>query len=138
MFLNSVAYIAHKAIGLGCFRTNLQAFFRNANQLLFLRSCLSDDEHARGICIIAVHDGRHVHIDDVTVFQYIFFLGNAMTHHFIDTGTNTFREAFVIEASRNGMVFFAIFHADIINFLRMHPLVNLFGHFVQHTRVHHA
>ena len=118
MLLDSMTDITYERVWLGNLHTDFQTFLGYANQLLLFRSSLAaNDEHAAGVSVIAIYDGCHIHIDDITLFEHILFLRNTMANHFVDRGTNALRIAFVIETRRNGIMILTILHAEIINLL---------------------
>ena len=84
MLLDGVADVAHKRVRLGSLHTDFQAFLGHTYQLLLLRCRLADDEHTTGVSIVAVEDGRKIHVDDITLLQHVFLLGNTVTHHLVD------------------------------------------------------
>ena len=118
MLLDGMADVAYKAVRLGSLHTNLQTLLSHAYQLLLLRSSLAAyNKHTAGISIVTVHDGSHVHIDDVALFENILFLRNTVTNYLVDRSTNTLRIAFIVEAGRNRIVILAVLHAKVIDFL---------------------
>ena len=127
---NGVSDVANKAIGLGCLCTNLQTFLCNAHQLFLFRCRFADDKHARGVCIVAVEYGCKVYINDVALFQHVFFLRYAVTNHLVDTCTNAFRKAFVIETSRYGTMTSAIVIAYLVYFQGVHACMYVLSHLV--------
>ena len=74
MLLDSMTDITNERVWLGNLHTDFQTFLGYANQLLLFRSSLAaNDEHAAGVSVIAIYDGCHIHIDDITLFEHILF-----------------------------------------------------------------
>ena len=144
MFLDGVAYVAHKAEGLSSLHTYFQTFPGYPYQLFLLGRCLTYYKHTRGIGIIAVDNGRKVHVNDVSLFQDILCLGYTMTHHLVDARANTHRERWclvvtaIVQASGYGIMFIAVAAANLVNFQCRHAGTNILGHLVEHTSVHNT
>ena len=135
MFLHCLSYIAYITERFGCFGAHLKTLFGDTHKLFFFWSGLTDDKHTAGISIIAVYDGGHVHVDDISFLQYIFWFRYAVANHFVDAGTHTLGIALIVEAGGNGIMVFAILHTDVVYLLSVHSFVYLGCHCVQTTSV---
>ena len=144
VLLDSMAYVTHKTEGFGSLHANLQTFLGNPYQLFLLGRCLTYYKHTRGIGIIAIDNGRKVHVDDVTLFQNVLCLGYTVTHHFVDARAYTHWERWrffvttVVQASRYGVMFIAVAAANLVNLQCRHAGTNILGHLVEHTSVHNT
>ena len=135
VLLDSMTDVAHKTVWLGSFSTDFEAFLGHSHQLLLLWSRLTDDKHTGSVGIIAVHDGSHIHIDDIALLEHVFLLRNTVANHLIDTRTNAFRIALVIEAGRYGIMILAILHTDVVDLLRVHTWADSFSHRIKTARI---
>ena len=138
MLLDGMTDIAYETVRLCCLHTNFQTFLGNTHKLFLLGSCLTYDEHTRGICIITVKDSGEIHIYNITFLKNILFLWNAVTYHLIDACTYRLRESLIVEAGRNSVMILAILHADIIYLLSVHSCVDMLCYLIQNTRVHNT
>ena len=137
MLFDSMTDITHKRVRLSRLHTNLKTLLGNTNQLLLFWSCLAaNDEHTAGICIVTIHDGSHIHIDDVTLFEDILFLRNTMTYHFIDGCTYALRVALIVEAGRNRIMILAILHTEVIDLLSIDTRTDHLGNSIETTCIH--
>ena len=100
MFLNGIANVANKAIGLGCLHAYLQTLLCHTHQLLLLRSGLANDEHTGSIGIIAIEYSGAVDVYDVSLAKYILSLGNAVANHLVDACAYTLGKSLIVEWSR--------------------------------------
>ena len=135
MLLDSMTDITYKRVGLGCLHAYLQTLLGHSHQPLFLGCGLAYDKHARGIGIIPVHDGGHIHVDDIALLQHIGLFGNAVAHHLVNRGAHTLGIAFITQTGGCGIVLLAVCHTDIVYLLRGHPHMYLAGHLVETTRI---
>ena len=138
MLLDGMAYVAHKAVGLGSLHTYLQTLLGHTHKLLLLGSSLAYDKHTRSVGIIAIENSCEVHIHDVAILKDILLLRNAMTHHLVDACAHTLGETLVVETSRYGTMRCAIVVANLVNLESAHSCMNMLGHLVEHTSIHHT
>ncbi len=138
VLLNGIAYVAHETKGVRRLHAYLQALFRHTHQLFLFGSCFSDDEHTGGIREIAVQNGRHIHVDDVALFQDFLFIRYAVTHHFVDGSANAFREAFIVERCGDCSVRHRVVVHQLVYLRSAHAGMNLFFNQIQHSGVHHS
>ena len=121
MFLDGLAYLVDAVPRLGSLHANLQALLGDTHQLLFLRRGLTDDKHSRSIGIVTVEDGRKINVDDIALLQDVLCLGNTVTHHLVDAGTDTHRERrslaitdIIVQTGGNGMMLRTIVATDLV------------------------
>ena len=144
MLLNGMTDVAHKAEGLGGLHAYLQTLTGHAHQLFLLGCGLSDNEHTRGICIVAIDDGSEVDVDDVALLQDVLGLGDTVTDDLVDARTDGHGErrsvlvAAIIETGGNGVVLLAIAATYLVNLQRRHAGADVLGHLVEHSGVDDA
>ena len=121
MFLDGLAYLVDAMPRFSSLHANLQALLGDTHQLFFLRSGLTDDKHSRSIGIVTVEDGREIDIDDIALLQNVLCLGNAVTHHLVDAGTDTHRERrslaitdIIVQTGGNSMMLLTIVATDLV------------------------
>ena len=61
-----------------------------------------------------------------------------MAHHFIDAGTHTLGIPLIAKTGRRGTMLHTIVIAYLVDFKSIHARMDMLGHLVQHTGVHHA
>ena len=135
MFLYGGAHVAQAGPGLGHPDADVAAFARHLYQAAHLGADVSDEEHARGVREVAVVDGRHVHVDDVTVLQHFLRAGDAVADDFVDAGADALGEAFVEEGRGDGVVVRGEAVDQVVDVGRCHALAYVRGHVVQQRRV---
>jgi len=112
---DGAADVVHITPGAGGLDADFQALLGHTDEPLLGRSGLTDDKHARGVGIVAVEDGREVHIYNITLTQDIPGLGNAMTHHLVDACTHTHGETLIAQTCGHRTMIGAILTADLVN-----------------------
>jgi len=144
VLLDSVAYVADEAEGLGGLHAYLQALLGHTHQLFLLGCGLTDDEHAGGVGVVAVEDGGEVDVDDITLLKDVLLLGHAVTDHLVDAGADAHGErrgvfvAAVVEAGGNGVMLLAVATANLVNLQCGHAGTDVFGHLVEDAGVDDA
>ena len=138
MTLDGIADIADKTERLCGLHPDFETLFRHPYQFFLFRSCLTNDKHTGSIRIISVQDSRNVHINDISLFQYLIFAGNAVADHFVDGSTDTFRESFIIERSRNSSMRNGIIINQLIDLGGRHTSLDFFCDQIEHPGIHHT
>ena len=115
---NGLADVAHETPGLRRSLPDFEAFLGHANQFGLLGSGLAEDEHTRGIAVVAVEDGRNVHIDDVALFKDFVVRGDAVANHLVDARADALGETFVVQRSGDGTVVGGVLIDQAVDFGR--------------------
>ena len=84
MLLDDVANIAQRDTWFDDLYCLVQAFLRDTNQALGMIWSLADAKHLAGITVKAILDNGDIDIDDVTGFQDLAVVGDAVTNHVIN------------------------------------------------------
>ena len=136
VFLDSMTYVAYEAIRFSCLHAYFEAFLCHTHKLFLLWCSLTtNDEHTRGIGVVAVFDGGEIHIYYIANLQHVFLFRNAVANHFVDRGADAFGEAFIVETCRDGIMLLAILHADVVYLLRIHSWMNSSSNSIKHASV---
>src|SRR5574344_3028051 len=68
----------------------------------------------------------------------MFRFRNTVAHHFMNTCAYTLGESLIAKTCRYRTMTSAIVIAYLIYFEGIHSRMNMFGHLVEHTRIHHT
>ena len=116
-------------------KTKLYTFFCNTHQTFGSVGYFADHEHTGCIREIAVQNGRYIDVDDITLLQDDVFIRDSVAHFIIDRGAYTFREALIIQRSRDSTVCSCKIIYDLVNLSSTHACANVCGNFIQNSRV---
>ena len=99
----------------------------------FERNTLADKKHPAGVAVPAVEDHGHVDVEDVALHQPA-LPRDPVADDMVDRGANRFREAAVVERSRNCIVIDNEPVAETIEVLGGHPRLDVGGDEVEGLR----
>ena len=141
MLLDGMADVAHKTERFRGLHANLQTLLGHPDKLLFLGRRLTYYKHTRGIGIVAIDDGRKVHVDDVAFLENILLLGYAVAHHLVDARAYRHGERWclvvssIVQTGWRGVMFLAIAAANLVNLQRRHASTYMLSHLVEYSRI---
>mmetsp|Transcript_17676 Transcript_17676/g.38528 ORF Transcript_17676/g.38528 Transcript_17676/m.38528 type:complete len:258 (+) Transcript_17676:259-1032(+) len=135
---NRFAQIAVQCSGSNHGHGGCQTFKRRSHQALPISVHLSDAKSFIQITVIATSIVCcHVQVDNVSILNFP-KVGNAVTNHFIDTGTDTFWEIVIIQRRRITVAFHTSIVHNAINFIRGHAHAQRLSSHIQHFAPHLA
>src|SRR5690606_5883908 len=107
-----------------------QALAGHVDQPAGLDGGFADQEHPRGVAVVAVLDDGDVDVDDVAVPELL-VARNAVAHHMVDRGADRLRKAAIVERRGNRLLGVDdIVVADAVQLPGRHPWFHVFlNHF---------
>ncbi len=101
VLLNGCAYIAGSSAGAHLFDSPHHAVVGDLDQPLRFERYVADIIHPAGVTVPAVHDSRHVHVDDIAVIQDL-VIRDTVADHMVHRSADGFGEAAIAERGRGG------------------------------------
>ena len=90
VFLDGMTDVAQRSARFDLLDASPHTLVGDVAKALGLRGGGADAEHAAGITVIAILDGRDVEVDDVTIFQHA-ISGHAVAYLLVDRGADGLR-----------------------------------------------